>query len=85
MNKNHSKKILFVLIKAFFLVLWIIWTIFFPLFIDTTLYQEGNLSGIPILNPFYGLSILVSAILCYLFFKELKSLIKGKKKDANEN
>ncbi|MHA1355719.1 MAG: hypothetical protein ACTSR1_11155 [Candidatus Heimdallarchaeota archaeon] len=80
--KSETKKWIFFSLIALCVLIWIIWTIFFPLFVDERLFLIGDLSGIPVLNPFYGLSIPIGV---FLIVYLIKQGIKIKKGDNGEN
>ena len=83
-NTERKKVILFV-VKSVSVIIWITWTCIFPLFIDETIFQEGNLSGYPILNPYYGISIPIALLLLIYLYKEFKKTILKKEKSIEEN
>jgi len=80
--KSDIKKWIFFSLIALSILIWIIWTIIFPLFVDERLFLMGDLRGIPILNPFYGLSIPIAVLLIVYLIKEFKKIKKG---DNGEN
>ena len=80
--KKKTKKWLFFAFISIIVVIWICWTTIFPLFVDERLFIMGDLRGIPILNPFYGLSIPIAVFLIVYLIKEG---IKIKKGDNGEN
>jgi len=75
--KSEIKKWLFFSFITLCTLIWIIWTIIFPLFIDERLFLMGDLRGIPILNPFYGLSIPIAVFLIVYLIKQFKKIKKG--------
>ena len=83
--KKTTKQWIFFSLLAIIVVIWIIWTTIFPLFIDERLFIMGDLAGIPVLNPFYGLSIPVSILLIVLLVKKFIKIRNGEKKSEDEN
>ena len=83
--KSKTKKWLFFSLISLCAIIWIIWTVFFPLFIDERLFIMGNLSGIPVLNPFYGLSIPVSIIIIVYLVKQFIKIKNGDENNEDES
>jgi len=84
MKKKTKQWILFSFV-ALVVVIWIIWTTIFPLFIDERLFIMGDLAGIPILNPFYGFSIPVSILLIVLLVRQFIKIRKDEKDSEVES
>ena len=82
--KSETKKLIFFSFIALCILIWIIWTVIFPLFIDERLFIIGDLSGIPILNPYYGLSIPIAVFLVVYLIKEFKKIKKGNNDEDQE-
>ena len=83
--KTTTKKWILFCFVTIIVVIWIIWTTIFPLFIDERLFLMGDLAGIPILNPFYGLSIPVSILLIVLLVKQFIKIRNGGKNSEEES